>query len=70
MNKVKDVSKEISALMVEIAEKYNKAYPEGRYLTFSYVNGHVSANNEYWGNDADFQIQIWIDLNEDDEHEY
>ena len=48
----------------EIWEVYSKYNPNGHYLTMAVVDNGISANNEYYGVDADKPIDFYLFINE------
>lgn len=63
----RETEKKIFEKMKEIKELYSKAYPEGKYLTLTIIDGCIGFNNRYWEEDKNFQIDFWDDSNKEEE---
>ena len=56
-----ECEKKIIQKMREIMDIYHAYNPDGKRLSMSIVNDHFSVNNIYWEEDADHQIDAWVE---------
>lgn len=55
-----EAEKRLLKMLAEIVAVYHEYNPNGTSLTLSYLKGHISVNNHYFGEDKRKPIDAWL----------